>query len=485
MVSDFHKNVADIYKTYEEVLRNNNAFDFDDMITKTIYMLKEHEDVLEYYRNKFKYIQIDEYQDSNHSNYMFAKLLSEPQNNIFVVGDPDQSIYKFRGADLSNILEFENDYRKAEKIVLGTNYRSTKNIVDASKTLIEKNSMRKDKNTWAEKSNGNEIVLCENKSPQAEGKFVASTVRTLIRNDYNYGDIAVLYRSHYQSQPIENKLINANIPYQVVSSRKFFDREEIRNFLSFLKLVVNPNDNLSLTSVMNIFSNDVGPKTISSIKNHADEVGIRMIDMFDNPTVVNGIGKKRGQSIKSFYNEILKPSFEVKKEDISLIKKVERLYDILGYDQVLEEYEEKDERKENMNQLLSYINEYSEKHAEQSLTLFMDDISLLTDQDDPTEKQNVVKLMTAHASKGTEHKVVFVVGLEEETFPHYISVKNGTQEDIEEERRLAYVAMTRAEERLFISYCATRFKFGKHEQKTPSRFVKEIPFSQYKKIVNY
>ncbi|MFW6030503.1 MAG: ATP-dependent helicase, partial [Halanaerobiales bacterium] len=484
-ISSFHQNLSNIYTAYEEILKNNNAFDFDDMITKTIYLLKENKDVLERYQQKFKYIQIDEYQDSNHSNYIFAKLLSGPQNNLFVVGDPDQSIYRFRGADINNILEFEEDYKNAQVIVLDTNYRSTKNIVDATKRLIENNSLRKKKNIWPDKGHGNQIVLCENKSPQKEGIFVASTIRRLVRDGYNYNDIAILYRSHYQSQPIENELIKLNIPYQIISSKKFFDREEIKNFLSFLKFVINPDDNLSLTQVMNIFNNDVGPKTIGYMKNHADEKGIRMIDVFENPTIVDGIGKKRGDSIKTFYKEVLIPSFEVSKENISLIKKVEKMYDLLDYETYLNNYEDPQEVKENVNQLLAYIFDYSDKHAEQSLNMFMDDISLLTDRDDVREDQKAVKLMTAHASKGTEHKAVFVVGLEEETFPHYISVNQGTHEDIEEERRLAYVAMTRPKERLFVSYCTSRFKFGKYEQKTPSRFVNELPFGQYKKIVNY
>lgn len=477
----YYNKIADIYQKYEEELQQNNAFDFNDLIKKTIELFRNYPDVLRYYQNKFQYIQIDEYQDTNHSQYLIAKMLAAPQNNIFVVGDPDQSIYAFRGANISNILNFNMDYPDAKIIKLEQNYRSTKNIINASNALIENNKQRKEKISWTANDTGLPIVICEAYNPEEEATFIARTIKNLINQNYDYKDITILYRSNYQSRSIESVLMKYHIPYQIVSGLSFFDRKEIKDLIAYLKLVVNPNDLTALSRIITISNNGIGTGALSKLSAYAASIGLGTADIMENPTTVSGIGKKKGEAIIQFKKNVLDRLHALLDLDISLEDKILTVLQITQYKKYLKkDMKTYENRMENIEEFLNLVYNYAKKDPSRGIHKFLLDLMLISDQDKFEDNKNNVKLMTIHASKGLEFPIVFVVGMEEEIFPHRLCMDS--EDSIEEERRLCYVAMTRAEKRLFLSYCKIRDNFFQEKEMIPSRFLKEIPQNYTKSI---
>lgn len=483
--SDFYQTIQRIYQSYQDRLKNNNAFDFTDLIVKTIELFRKDKYVLNNYQQKFKYIQCDEYQDTNHSQYLILNMLAKPQNNLFVVGDSDQSIYGFRGANIENILNFDRDYPNAEVIRLERNYRSTGNIIEASNELIDNNINRKEKESYTENPKGSSIVKCEADTSYEEANFVTQIIRSMNRNNkYDYKDMTILYRSNYQSRAFESKFIESNIPYTIVNGIQFFDRKEIKDFMSFLRIGINLNDTTSLKRIIDIESNGIGPVTVSKLQNHAVANNIPLIDVIESPTQVKGIGKVKGEAIDKFKENRIQPVRNIIKDNtLDLQEKIFNIYKEINYDAILKQDEDTYERRSNnIEEFFNYVNDYCNRKDSDSLSDFLINIKLVNDQDEMDEEENTVKLMTVHSAKGLEFPVVFLVGMEEETFPHYHAVSTGREEDIEEERRLCYVAMTRAEERLFISHCNARFQFYEFVQKEPSRFLEEIPQNYVKKV---
>ncbi len=486
----YYQNIGDIYSKYNEVLKENNAFDFNDLISKTIELFEANKDILNKYQNRFEYLLIDEYQDTSPFQYKLASMLSSKHGNIFVVGDDYQSIYKFRGADMSNILNFNNDFSDCKVIKLEQNYRSKKNIIEASNSLIKHNYTQFNKKAWTEKPDGEPIIICEAYNEYSEADYIREEIDNLVRfSGYDYKDIAILYRSNHQSRVMEDKFIKERIPYHVVGGLGFYDRKEIKDIISYLKLAVNIQDTVAIKRIVNSPKRGIGPKTLDKLITHAQEYVPEfnllsfgqeedtkgLFDIMEDPTGVPGIGKKTSKNIMKF-KATLDNIIEVKDMPISLTDKVDRILKISGYQAMLElDGSEKSlNRLENLKEFLELTNNYSKKYPKRGLENFVRDLKLLSDQDD-LDNSNQVKLMTVHASKGLEYPIVFIVGIEEDIFPHYRSIKTGRVEDIEEERRLCYVAMTRAADRLFMSYSRQRQVYGETRTMTPSRFLDEIP----------
>ena len=479
--NDYYRHVSTIYEKYEEQLVERNVFDFADLIVKTIALFEDNPLVLKNYQNKFKYIQVDEYQDTNHAQYKLIKMLSKPQDNILVVGDADQSIYGFRGANLENILNFQDDYEDVKVVRMGRNYRSTKNIIEASNSVIDNNTERLEKQAWTEKKAGKPVVVCESYNSFAESQFIAEMISTLKSNGYDYKDIAILYRVNFLSRQLEESLINYHIPYQIVSGLNFFDRKEIKNFMALIKLGLGLDDLTSFTRVVNFESNGIGEGAVLKLQNHAIDNGLSIIDILENPTTVKGIGKVKGEAITKVKNRFVDTVLDIINDDsIDSYKKVKAIYEQTYFEEILEQEENADERINNVEEFMNYIGEIT-KENDPGVANIINQIKLKFDQDELDEDDDTVKLMTVHAAKGLEFPAVFIAGMEEGLFPYELSIEEG---DIEEERRLAYVAMTRAEEMLYMSHVSLRFKYGQFEEREPSRFIDEIP-QRYSKNIKY
>ncbi|AGB41146.1 DNA/RNA helicase, superfamily I [Halobacteroides halobius DSM 5150] len=488
--TDFYQNIAEIYVKYNEALQDNNAFDFNDLIGKTIELFEENEEILEKYQERFKYVLIDEYQDTSPVQYQLARMLSRKHNNIFAVGDDYQSIYKFRGADMSNILDFSTDFADCKVIKLERNYRCKANIIEASNAVIEHNYNQSDKQAWTDNEPGEPIVIAEASDEYGEADYIVDEINNLVRfTGYDYSDIAILYRSNHQSRVLEEAFVKQRIPYYIVGGLGFYDRKEIKDIISYLKVAVNPQDTVALKRIVNTPKRGLGPRTIDKLINHAQEHvpefdlfsfaqednTLGLFDVMQEPTQVSGIGKKKAAKVRQFH-ETLEQLIAVKESDLSLPQQVDQILKKSGYQAMLEldTSENAQTRLENINEFLALTNNYYQKNKSRDLEDFLRDLRLFSDQDDLNEA-NQVKMMTVHAAKGLEFPVVFVVGVEEEIFPHYRSITTGEREDIEEERRLCYVAMTRAEDRLFMSYARERKKYGETQEMIPSRFLDELP----------
>ncbi|OCL25967.1 DNA/RNA helicase [Orenia metallireducens] len=487
---EFYQNIGDVYLKYNEVLKDNNAFDFNDLIGKTIELFESNEDILKRYQDRFKYILIDEYQDTSPFQYKLASMLAGKHQNIFVVGDDYQSIYKFRGADMENILNFNEDYPECKTIKLEQNYRSKKNIIEASNALISNNYRQFDKKAWTEKDEGEPIIICEALNEYGEADYVAEEIDNLIRfTNYSYNDVAILYRSNHQSRVLEEAFIRRRIPYHIVGGLGFYDRKEIKDIISYLKVAVNPQDTIALKRIVNAPKRGIGAKTLDKLINHAqkyvpefnlfsfsqEDNSLGLFDVMKDPTGVSGIGKKTAERIKQFRRD-LEDVITVKESRITLPEKVDKIMKVSGYQAMLEldGSETALNRLDNLAEFLALTENYYNKNQDRDLEDFVRDLKLLSDQDD-MNNSNQIKMMTVHASKGLEFPVIFIVGMEEDTFPHYRSVKTGMLEEIEEERRLCYVAMTRAADRLFMTYARERQRYGETRSMTPSRFLDEIP----------
>lgn len=472
----FQQVISDVYTEYQKRLRRNHALDFDDLIMTTIQLFQRVPEVLEYYQRKFQYIHVDEYQDTNRAQYMLVKFLAARFRNLCVVGDSDQSIYRWRGADIANILSFEKDYSNAQVILLEQNYRSTKRILQAANEVIGRNMNRKPKNLWTENTEGNKIFYYRADSEQGEAQFVVGKIKELMREgNRNLSDIAILYRTNAQSRVMEEVLLKSNMEYSIVGGIKFYDRKEIKDILAYLRLIANPDDDISLQRIINVPKRGIGSGSIDKIANFALLHEMTMFDALDSIELI-GLSPKITKAAAEF-RDLIK-NYTRMQEYLSVTELVEEILEKSGYREMLvaEKSIEAQSRLENLEEFLSVTKNFEEGSEDKSLVAFLTDLALVADidkLDDDGEKADAVVLMTLHSAKGLEFPVVFLIGLEEGVFPHSRSLME--EAEMEEERRLAYVGITRAEEELFITNAQMRTLFGRTNINPPSRFIKEIP----------
>ncbi|MBP1157734.1 MULTISPECIES: DNA helicase PcrA [unclassified Paenibacillus] len=470
--------VAKVYSLYQKKLRSNNSLDFDDLIMKTIELFQQMPEVLDFYQNKFQYIHVDEYQDTNRAQYMLCRLLAGKHQRICVVGDSDQSIYRWRGADISNILDFEKDYPKATTILLEQNYRSTSTILDAANKVIANNVGRKPKNLWTDKSGGNKIRLYQADSEHEEGYYITGEIRKHIEQGRKYSDHAILYRTNAQSRVIEEILIKSDVPYQIVGGIKFYDRKEIKDILAYLRLISNPDDDISFARVVNVPKRGIGDTTVDKLAAAAGRFGVSMFAMLENVDSME-IGAKARNALSDF-REMIENLYRMV-DYLSVTELTEKVLEMTHYRDELkrENTLESQARLENIDEFLSVTMEFEKRNDDKSLISFLTDLALIADIDsmnndpDPEAAKQGVVLMTMHSAKGLEFPVVFIVGLEEGVFPHSRTLMDN--EELEEERRLAYVGITRAEEELFLTCARMRTLFGRTSVNAPSRFLSELP----------
>ena len=472
--------VAKCYKAYQEELRRSEAMDFDDLIMMTLRLFDKNPDVLAYYQQRYQYIHVDEYQDTNHAQYQLVKLLASRFKNICVVGDADQSIYGWRGADMQNILDFEKDYPEAKVVLLEENYRSTKKILQAANDVIKNNRNRRPKKLWTQNDEGEQIVYYRANDERDEAVFVASTIDNIVREKVkNFKDFAILYRTNAQSRTIEEALLKSNIPYTMVGGTKFYSRKEIRDVISYLNLIANTSDNISFERVVNEPKRGVGPGTLEKLRNFAYEQNMSLLDASAN-IMLSPIKGKAAQGVYDFANMILNLRDQL--DGLSITDTVEAILDKSGYLDALSMQQtlESQSRIENIEEFMSVTKNFDETNTDGTedetgidrLGRFLNDLALIADTDDGEVEAAEVTLMTLHAAKGLEFPVVFLIGMEEGVFP--LSRASEEPDELEEERRLAYVGITRAEEILFLTNANTRTLFGKTGYNRPSRFLREI-----------
>ena len=470
----YQQKVADVYEYYERELRKNNALDFDDLLLVAVKLLQSNAAVLDKYSKRFKYVMIDEYQDTNHAQYLLAYLLSSHWKNIAVVGDADQSIYAWRGADIQNILDFEKDYPNCTSIKLEQNYRSTKIILDAANAVIDNNEGRPEKNLWTDKVEGAKIQHFTAQSEHEEAAFIGDTI--VKKHDIHgvpYGDMAILYRTNAQSRVLEEALIKRALPYTMVGGTKFYDRKEIKDVLAYLRVLYNPFDDLSLLRIINVPKRSIGATTVSKLQDYARENGTSLFMTLTQLHLVDTIKGKTKEKLEEF--GILIFTLVAEMDDKSVLEILEAILDRTGYLAQLEESTDPQDqaRAENIGELLSVAKDFQDTNPTGTVEDFLEQVALVNDVDSFEQEESKVTLMTLHAAKGLEFPIVFLGGLEEGLFPHSRTLMN--PEEIEEERRLAYVGITRAEKELYISNATTRTVFGRTSSYLPSRFIDEIP----------
>lgn len=472
--SDYRMSIiAKIYYRYQTKLRKNNAVDFDDIILNTVKILSENPDVLSKYQDKFQYILVDEYQDTNNSQYLLINLLAQANRNLCVVGDDDQSIYKFRGANIGNILNFEDDYSDVQKITLDQNYRSTQNILDAANSVISNNKGRMGKSLWTSNGDGNKVFVYTGTNEYDEARYIARQIKKHFDEQGSFSDCAILYRTNAQSRVIEEMLMRESVPYKVLSGLRFYDRKEIKDIIAYLRVVYNPNDDVSLARIINEPKRKIGNATLEKARNIAREKETSLYDVIshadDYPEFKTAIKKLLG------FSEIIQSLIKLK-DTVTIEDLTGRILNDTGYMPalIMEDTTESKTRIENLGEFISVITEF-EKNEETGNTLgeFLENISLVSDIDGYDENEDSAVLMTIHSAKGLEFPIVFLSGLEEGLFPGMRSMES--DDDIEEERRLCYVAITRAKEQLYITKTISRTIHGKTMPTTASRFFKEIP----------
>ncbi|MGF3104118.1 DNA helicase PcrA [Rossellomorea sp. DUT-2] len=468
--------VSDVYTEYQKRLRKNQALDFDDLIMTTIQLFQRVPEVLEFYQRKFQYIHVDEYQDTNRAQYMLVKLLASRFQNLCVVGDSDQSIYRWRGADIANILSFEKDYPRATVIFLEQNYRSTKRILQAANEVIQKNSNRKPKNLWTENHDGEKISYFRADTEQTEAQFVTGKIKEMTESGKKkYSDFAILYRTNAQSRVMEEVLLKSNIEYSIVGGIKFYDRKEIKDILAYLRLISNPDDDISLMRVINVPKRGVGATSIDKIARYAQDHDISMFSALEEADFI-GLSPKITKAVIEF-KEMVK-GYTGMQEYLSVTELVEEILEKSGYIDMLkaEKSIESQSRLENLDEFLSVTKSFEQSNDDKSLVAFLTDLALVADIDkldeDDQPKDSVI-LMTLHAAKGLEFPIVFLMGMEEGVFPHSRSLME--EDEMEEERRLAYVGITRAEEQLYLTNAQMRTLYGQTKMNPVSRFIQEIP----------
>lgn len=480
--SYYEEITAKCYAAYQKELQYNQCMDFDDLIMNTIRLFEEHPDSLTYYQNKFHYIHVDEYQDTNHAQYTLVNLLAKRFRNLCVVGDADQSIYGWRGADMQNILDFEKDYPDASVILLEQNYRSTKNILSAANQVIENNSNRKPKNLWTENREGNKITYYRADNERDETRFIVDRMQEEIReNQRDYGDFAILYRTNAQSRVMEETLLKANIPYKMVGGHKFYDRKEIKDILAYLNVIANPQDSISFERIVNSPKRGIGPGSIEKLRNFATMHQWPLLEAAQNVDLAN-ISGKAGQQLDAFGEMISEVTQMLPYLTVTELTK--EILERSGYleDLKIQNTLESQARLENLEEFLTVTQEFDKQFEKQNeedadapdekLTVFLNDLALVSDIDNLEEETTQVTLMTLHAAKGLEFPVVFLIGLEEGVFP--LSRALMEESELEEERRLAYVGITRAEESLYLTNAFSRTLYGRTQYNRPSRFVEEI-----------
>ncbi|WP_125714736.1 DNA helicase PcrA [Companilactobacillus kedongensis] len=475
--SPFEQIVANCYDAYTKEMERNQALDFDDLIMQTNILFEQCPDVLEYYQEKFQYVHVDEYQDTNEAQYKLVKQLGAKYRNVCVVGDADQSIYGWRGANMKNIMNFEEDYPEATTIKLEQNYRSTKTILSAANQVISHNTNRKPKELWTDNKQGDKIKFYRGQNETDEALYVIDQIKNLLLKNFNYGDMAILYRTNAQSRTFEEKLLSANIPYKIIGGHKFYDRKEIKDIMAYLRLVANHDDSMSFQRVINSPKRGIGPGTIDKLQNYADEHGWSLLEACEN-IELSPLAAKPRKTFEEFYKMIT---------DLSKMAQSNSMTDLM--EQLLEQSDYVDELKkqnnlesqsriENIQELLTVTTQFDQTYEpdpeidETRLESFLTELSLVSDQDDLEEDQQEVTLMTLHAAKGLEFPVVFLVGMEEGIFP--LSRAMMKQEELEEERRLAYVGITRAEKVLYLTNAYSRMLYGRLQSNQVSRFVEEI-----------
>ena len=472
------KRIANVYAEYQKTLKLNNALDFDDLIFKTVELFEKDAEVLNYYQERFKYIMVDEYQDTNTSQFKLISMLAQKYGNLCVVGDDDQSIYKFRGANITNILNFENTFEGTKVIKLEQNYRSTQTILNAANAVIQNNVGRKSKSLWTENGEGEKVnyTLYENGYDEAQG--VVDSISSYVRDGWNYNDIAILYRTNAQSRVLEEKLMMKNIPYRIYGGISFYQRKEIKDILAYLKTIDNGMDGQAVRRIINVPKRGIGATTIERVQEYADQNGITfwqaLCEAENIDTIKRGAGK-----IEPFVTLI--NSLKAKQEFLSLKELVKTVLDDTRYIESLAESETAEEieaRQENIDELInkvvSYENGCAEKGEEVSLSGFLEEVALIADIDNLDESEKQVMLMTLHSAKGLEFPIVFMTGMEDGLFPSYMTIVSDDPTEIEEERRLCYVGITRAKERLWLTSAERRTLYGKTDYTRESQFLREL-----------
>src|ERR671925_1426714 len=473
VASFYDQTVADVYERYQKRLHASNAVDFDDLLMLTVEILERFPDAQKRWQKAFRYVLVDEYQDTNHAQYRLLQLLAGKHGNVFAVGDPDQSIYAFRGADIRNILEFERDFGGARTIPLEQNYRSTNSILRAANAVIAHNRERKPKNLWSELGEGEPARVVEVEDEHAEARFVAAEVAALIDEGYAGSELAVFYRTNAQSRVLEDVLVRQEIPYQVIGGPKFYERAEIKDAIAYLQVIDNAYDAVSLTRIANRPRRGIGDASLARLQAFADAQGVSLWEALERADEA-GVGAAPLRAVERF--RTLMQSSMAGALELSVPELLERVLDKSGYLEALEAERtvEAQGRTENLLELVGVAREYEETSAEPSLSEFLQQISLYSDQDALSEEQSLVTLMTLHNAKGLEFRAVFLIGMEEGVFPHSRSLE---EQGLEEERRLCYVGLTRAKERLTLTHAASRSLWGSRGFNLPSRFLDELPGS--------
>ncbi|MBQ3241841.1 MAG: UvrD-helicase domain-containing protein [Oscillospiraceae bacterium] len=463
--------IAKVYEKYQATLKKADAVDFDDIIVLTVRLLEQFPEVLEYYQNRYRYIMVDEYQDTNHAQYRLVSLLAAKHGNLCVVGDDDQSIYKFRGATIENILSFEEQFEKAKVIRLEQNYRSTKRILDAANEVIANNTARKGKNLWTGNGEGEKIVFYRSQDERAEAQFITEEITSHVANGANYADHAVLYRMNAQSGEIEKALVKAGIPYKIVGGLRFYERKEIKDIIAYLSVLNNPNDTVRLSRIINEPKRGIGDTTVAAVLELSAQLGVAPLQLMADADQYDKL-RRRAEPLKKFASmmeELIERSLD---EPLEII--FDALLDETGYLTMLQlQGFEGQSRIENIDELRSSIIKFSDEMPEGTLSDFLEEVALYTDLDRTDLQEDSVILMTMHSAKGLEFPYVFVAGCEEGIFPGRMSMNS--PDEIEEERRLAYVAITRAKKKLYLTTAAQRMLFGQTTWNKPSRFAREIP----------
>lgn len=467
--------IAGIYREYQNLLKRNDALDFDDLLTETVRLFTTRAEVLEKYRRLWKYVMVDEYQDTNKVQYVLVKLLAEKHHNICVVGDPDQGIYSWRGADIRNILQFEEDYPETRVIKLERNYRSTQTILDAAQKVIEHNTQRKEKSLWTEAGPGDKIQVIEASNERDEADLIIQEVRQAGTNGYGYGDAVVLYRTNAQSRVIEERLIQAHIPYKIVGGVRFYERKEIKDVFAYLTAIINPNDTIAFRRILNVPTRGIGDKAIQVITDASAVSEGSIAAVIRRAEELDELAPASRRAVIKFASLYDKLSHIARTSTVDQL--VEKVLKDTGYAEWIDDGSvESAARLENLGELRTVAKRYDHLKGEEALAVFLEDAALITDTDQYDESANAVTLMTLHAAKGLEFPVVIIVGLEEGIFPHKRSLEaSGMEEEMEEERRLAYVGITRAMHRLTLMYATSRALFGNMQANLPSRFLADIP----------
>ena len=484
--SEWEKNIVKLYTEYQKRLKENNSLDFDDLLFELVKLFEKNPDILKKYQAQFRHILVDEYQDTNHTQYRIIKLLAGVDGNIFVVGDPDQSIYGWRGADIRNILDFEKDYSTARTISLTHNYRSTQNILDAANEVIANNRERKEKELYTDCGSGEKIVFYLAENDKDEAHYVIKSLSYLMDEGYSLGDCAILYRTHAQSRLFEEDCIRYAIKYRIYGGMRFYDRMEIKNSLAYLRVVANPKDSESLNRIYNEPKRGIGKTTWDRISNIATQKGLNTFDILNDPSLDEILGKAARERLKDFY-KLIRNFQEFYRQGAQISELLQKIWQDSGYFTALSNEDDGQERLENLEQLYDvaadfdkHFEETREDDDEDALIAFLGQLSLVTDMDGEEEENNRLTLMTLHAAKGLEFPVIFIAGMEEDVFPHKQAKIALDDQEMEEERRLCYVGMTRAKERLILTAACKRSLWGQFNYNKTSRFIDEIP----EKLIN-